>query len=107
MTQLITLTVSQVRGHGAPDGDINAMDLHSKKEACIDRAEAPNFIADCMGWSDIAIQYDDGTTSDKADRFEAGYGVVLTIRSEDWASWLAGYEIVEETEICTAVYRNV
>ena len=96
--QLITLTVSQASGHGVQDGDIDAMSLAEKREACIDRSEAPEFVADCIGWSEPAVTYDDGSCVVKADRFEAGFGVVLQISAEDWAHWLAGYEIVEDID---------
>ncbi|NJM98268.1 MAG: hypothetical protein HC800_14905 [Phormidesmis sp. RL_2_1] len=102
--QLITLTVSQASGYGAQDGDIDALSLVTKREACIDRSEAPEFIADCQGWSDIVVQHDDGTTLDKADRFEAGYGVVLQISADDWAHWLAGYEVVDTAPEHVAAY---
>ena len=106
MTNLVTITVSLDSGYDAQDGDISALSLADKREAIIDRSEAPEFIADCQGWSDIALQHDDGTTLDKADRFEAGYGVVLQIRAEDWASWLAGYEIVDADPEHIAAYLS-
>ncbi|MGB3298510.1 MAG: hypothetical protein WBA76_09600 [Phormidesmis sp.] len=92
---IIALVVSQASGYGARDGDIEAMDLQSKREIYIKRDKAPEFIADCIGWSDIVVTYDDGTTFDRTTRFEAGYGVVLTIRPEDWEEWLLGFELVD------------
>ena len=96
--QLITLTLSQASGYGAQEGDINALSLDDKREACIDRSEVPEFVADCIGWSEPAITTDDGSYVEKADRFEAGFNVVLQISADDWSHWLAGYEIVEETD---------
>ena len=93
---LILLAVSQANGYGTQDGDIEALALDSKREVMVDRAEAPRFIADCIGWRDIEITYDDGTTFDKADRFEEGFGVCLFIDSEKWDSWLKDYELLDE-----------
>ncbi len=92
----VKLTVSQSSGHGTADGDVEAMSLTAKEEALIDRTEAEAFMAECHGWQDVSVTYEDGTTFTNAERFNGGYGVVLHIDSEDWAKWLAGYELVEE-----------
>lgn len=96
MESLVRLAVSQGCGYGAQDGDIEALDLKGKREVYISRSEAARFIANCQGWSEIAFTYGDGTCVEKAKHFEQGYGVVLTISSTDWESWLSGYELAED-----------
>ena len=92
----VRLTVSQASGYGVADGDVEAMSLAAKEEALIDRTEAEAFMTECHGWPDVSVTYEDGTTFTNAERFNGGYGVVLHIDSEDWAKWLAGYELVED-----------
>ena len=94
----IRLTVSQASGYGAADGDVDAMSLEEKEDACINSREAAAFMAECHGWQSIAVTYDDSTTFTNADRYHEGYGVVLQIDADDWAKWLAGYELVEDTD---------
>ena len=72
------------------------MSLAAKEEALIDCTEAEAFMAECHGWQDVTVTYEDGTTFTNAERFNGGYGVVLHIDSDDWAKWLAGYELVED-----------
>lgn len=96
MDSLIELVVSQGCGYGAQDGDIDAMALDSKRDVIIGRAEAPQFIADCVGWEKPAVQYDDGRAINKADRFEEGYGVVLKINLENWERWLSEFERIDD-----------
>ena len=94
----VKLTVSQASGYGSCDGDVEAMSLAAKEEALIDRTEAEAFMAECNGWQDVSVTYEDGTTFTNAERFNGGYGVVLYIDSEDWAKWLAGYELAEDPD---------
>ena len=91
----VRLTVSQALGYDSRDGDVDAMSLAAKEEALIDRTEAEAFMAECHGWQDVTVTYDDGTTFTNAERFNGGYGVVLHIDSDDWTKWLAGYELVD------------
>ena len=89
----ITLTVEQ---DCDDNRDINALDIGpGRKEVVIDKQEAADFMKDCRGWNDVAVQYQDGTKFTKRDRFLLGYGVVLTITLKDWASWLEAFEVVE------------
>ena len=93
MAQLIQLTVEQ---DCDDNRDINALDIgQGKKEVVIVKEEAADFMADCQGWDDVAVRYQDGTVFTKRDRFLLGYGVVLSITSKDWQSWLEAFEVVE------------
>ena len=92
----VKLTVSQASGSDSCEGDVEAMSLAAKEEAMIDRAGAEAFMAECHGWQDISVTYEDGTTFTNAERFNSGYGVVLYIDTGDWAKWLAGYALVED-----------
>ena len=94
----IDLTVSQVLARDSSPVDIDAMSLKAKEEAVIDQTEAAAFIADCQGWNSIAFAYEDGTTFTSAERYQEGFGVVLQIDKNDWAKWLAGYEILENVD---------
>ena len=85
----VSLTVSQASGYGAHDGDVEAMSLEAKEDIVIDQAEADAFMGECHGWQDVAMTYEDGTTFTNAQRFQAGYGVVVQIDQDDWARWLA------------------
>lgn len=85
------------------DGNISALEILSYddgtpkggREVIAPADEAPNFVTDCLGWSEPAITYDDGSCVDKADRFDQGYSVVLQIRSSDWAAWLEMFEVCD------------
>ena len=74
--------------------------LLEKREAIIDRQETTAFIADCTGWDEIYNRYNDSQGDlvivTNTDRFNAGYGVVVTMSAAHWALWLAGYEVVED-----------
>ena len=94
----IDLTVSQVLARDLSPVDIDAMSLKAKEEAVIDQTEAAAFIADCQGWNSIAFAYEDGTTFTSTERYQEGFGVVLQIDKNDWAKWLAGYEILENVD---------
>lgn len=99
MTQYIKLTVAS-----EDDGEISALEItqyddgapRGGREAFIASSAADDFVADCIGWSQPAFTYDDGTSVDKAERFEQGYSVELQIRPADWASWLAAFEVEDE-----------
>ncbi len=85
------------------DGNISALEILSYddgtpkggREVIAPAYQAPNFVNDCMGWSEPAITYDDGICVDKAERFDQGYSVVLQIRSSDWAAWLDQFEVAD------------
>ena len=94
----IQLTVSQASGYGSADGDVDAMSIVGKEDACIDSREAAAFMAECSGWQTVAHVSDDDILTTNADRYCEGYGVVLLIDSGDWAKWLAGYALVEDIE---------
>lgn len=75
------------------NGDINALNTAQypdRLEAVIDSAEAPDFVDDCQDWD--------------ADRFEQGFGIVVTMSAENWAAWLDAYASVEENEAYAAAY---
>lgn len=99
MTQYIKLTVAS-----EDDGEISALEITQYddgapcggREAFIAKSAADDFVADCIGWSEPAITYDDGTPVDKAERFEQGHSVELQIRPVDWVSWLTAFEVVDE-----------
>lgn len=93
---LVALTVERDADNAA---DIAALSLLEKREAIIDRQETAAFIADCTGWDEVYNRYDNPegalVTVTNTDRFNAGYGVVVTMSAAHWALWLAGYEVVE------------
>lgn len=93
MAQQITLTVEQDNDDNRA---VNALEIGAdRKEVIVSYQEADDFMADCQGWNDIAVRYQDGTTFTNRDRFLLGYGVVLTISPQDWASWLQAFEVTE------------
>lgn len=84
----VTLTAQLVG-----NDDIAALNIApypDRLEAVIDRTDAAAFMADCQGWD--------------ADRFEQGFGIVVTMSAEKWAEWLDLYASVEENEAYNAGY---
>ena len=57
--------------------------------------EFNNFVNDCAGWEDISHLIATNAGYSATQRFEAGYGVVVTMTAETWQSWLAAYEVFE------------
>lgn len=86
----VTLT-TQLLGNG----DIAALNIApypDRLEAVIDSAEALDFIDDCEDWD--------------TDRFEQGFGIVVTMSAKNWAAWLDAYASVEENEAYLAAMAN-
>ena len=57
--------------------------------------EFDNFVNDCDGWEDISHLMATHAGYNAMQRFEAGYGVVVTMSAETWQRWLAAYEVCE------------
>ena len=60
--------------------------------------EFNNFVNDCAGWDDLSHLMATNAGYTATQRFEAGYGVVVTMSAETWQSWLAAYEVCELDE---------
>ncbi len=69
------------------DLDINALGLVDRREAVIDRSERADFFRDLLD-----------LTPENAAQFANYLSIQVSISADNWASWLAGYEIVEETD---------
>ena len=57
--------------------------------------EFENFVNDCAGWEDISHLTATNAGYSATQRFEAGYGVVVTISAEDWQAWLEQFEVCD------------
>ena len=64
--------------------------------------EFNNFVNDCTGWEDTARLIATNVPYTATQRFEAGFGVVVTMTAETWRSWLAAYEVCDLDEATTA-----
>ena len=60
--------------------------------------EFENFVNDCDGWEDLSHLMATRAGYTATQRFEAGYGVVVTMSAETWQRWLAAYEVFELDE---------
>lgn len=69
------------------------------REVITPSEEFNNFVNDCIGW-------EDGEPRTATQRFEAGFGVVVTMSAENWQSWLETCEVAgmdEETAALLAI----
>ena len=57
--------------------------------------EFENFVNDCAGWEDTSHVMATNAGYSATQRFEAGYGVVVTISAENWQQWLAQFEVCD------------
>ena len=57
--------------------------------------EFENFVNDCAGWEDTSHLMATNAGYTVTQRFEAGYGVVVTISAENWQQWLAQFEVCD------------
>ena len=65
--------------------------------------EFENFVNDCAGWEDISHLLATNAGYSATQRFEAGFGVVVTMSAETWQQWLAAYEVFELDEEAAAL----
>ena len=78
------------------DLDINALGLVDRREAVIDSSERADFFRDLLD-----------LTPENAAQFANHLSIQVSISAEDWADWLAGYEIVEDIDPAyVAAYLN-
>ena len=57
--------------------------------------EFENFVNDCAGWEDTSHLMATNAPYTATQRFESGYGVVVTISAEDWRAWLEQFEVCD------------
>ena len=65
------------------------------REAITPPEEFDNFVNDCAGWEDTSYLMATNAPYSATQRFESGYGVVVTMSVETWQSWLSAYEVFE------------
>ena len=77
------------------------------REVITPPAEFENFVNDCAGWEDISHLTATNVGYNATQRFEAGYGVVVTISAENWRAWLSQYEADEPDEDSVALIAEL
>lgn len=83
MANTVQLTICR---DSSNDLDINALGISDRREAVIHRTERANFFRDLQD-----------LVPENAAQFANFLSIQVTITAENWASWLAVYEIEEET----------
>ena len=69
--------------------------------------EFENFVNDCAGWEDTSDLMATNAGYSVTQRFESGYGVVVTTSAETWRAWLAAYEVCDlDEETIAALSRS-
>lgn len=71
----------------SPDLEVVVINFDTKEQIGINTAEAYSFFPDCIGLND-----------DLAERYSNGQPVAVGMTAEDWALWLAGFELVESAD---------
>ena len=72
------------------------------REVITTAEEFNSFVNDCAGWEDTSRLMATNVAYSVTQRFEAGFGVVVTMTAETWQSWLTAYEVCDLDEATIA-----
>ncbi|CAN5584248.1 hypothetical protein BH23CYA1_BH23CYA1_13690 [soil metagenome] len=84
MSDIVQLTICRDPDNGY---DVNALGLADRREAVIDSSERIDFFRDLLD-----------LTTEKAAQFGSYLSIQVSISADNWANWLAGYEIVDDVD---------
>ncbi len=92
LSEVVQLTICRDPDN---DLDINALGLRDRREAVINRAERADFFRDLLD-----------LTPENAAQFANYLSIQVSISADNWADWLAGYEIVDVDPEQVAAYLS-